>query len=202
MLFGKRIFLLGGVVLPAILAFPGSCGLRRSLSSDPLVRWAEASGEATTNGASHEVDDDEVVAYLDRSLAWTKKYRRLVPYESARRTAMRLGLRSREEWEDIRQFGKAFHGAHSVSRPDLMYAKEWVSWEEFLGVMRPYEEAKRIVQDDLGLSSMEEYIAFVKEDTRRAEDLRIPAKPEIVYRDKGWQGDDDFFGTSPSLSSA
>lgn len=106
---------------------------------------------------------------------------------------MRLGLRSKEEWDDIREFGKAFHGAHLVSQPDLMYAKEWISWEEFLGVMRPYDEARDLVQNQLKLTCMADYIAYVKEDTKRAEDLRIPAKPEIVYREKGWTTEEDFF---------
>ena len=43
---------------------------------------------------------------------------------------------------------------------------------------------------------MEEYKAFVDEDKARAELLRIPAKPEIVYPNKGWKGEDAFFGTS------
>jgi len=137
-------------------------------------------------------NDDGVIPYKNRTLAWTRRYRSLVPYESARLTAMRLGLGSKEEWEDIREFGKAFHGAHLVSRPDIMYAKEWISWDEFLGVMRSYEEVKEMIQS-LGLKSMEEYIAYVMEDVKRAESLRIPAKPEIYYRDRGWKGEDAFF---------
>lgn len=138
-------------------------------------------------------DNDLITPYGNQTLAWTKKYRRLVPYESARLTAMRLGLRSKEEWDDIREFGKAFHGAHLVSRPQELYRKEWVSWEEFLGVMRPYEDAKQVVTNTLKLESMDEYVAFVKEDVKRAESLRIPAKPEIYYRDKGWTSEEDFF---------
>ncbi|CAJ1949009.1 unnamed protein product [Cylindrotheca closterium] len=142
-----------------------------------------------------EDDDDDplITPYGNQTLAWTKRYRKLVPYEAARLTAMKLGLRSKEEWDDIREFGKAFHGAHLVSRPDELYRKEWISWEEFLGVMRPYSEAKQMVQEELKLQSMEEYISFVKEDIKRAESLRIPAKPEIYYRDKGWTGEEDFF---------
>ena len=141
-----------------------------------------------------EDDDDNIKPYLNRTLGWTKRYRKLVPYANARQTAMRLGLRSKAEWEDIREFGKAFHGAHSVSRPDLMYAKEWISWEEFLGVMRPYEEAKDITQNQLNLRSMEEYRDWVGKNTKEAENLRIPAKPDIVYREKGWISSEDFFG--------
>lgn len=137
-------------------------------------------------------DDDGVLPYQNRTLAWTKRYRKLIPYDFARFTAMRLGLKTKEDWDEIRQFGKAFQGAHSVSRPDLMYAKEWVSWEEFLGTMREYEDTKEIIKS-LGIKSMKGYIEYVKGDVKRAERLRIPAKPEIYYRDKGWEGGEAFF---------
>lgn len=168
-----------------------------SLSTE-CIQTQTASGpknEFACFAKNHETDDDEdIQPYGNRTLAWTKRYRNLVPYEAARLTAMRLGLRSQEEWDDIRQFGKAFHGAHSVSRPDIMYAKEWVSWDEFLGVMRPYEEAKQMIQEELKLSGREEYMNFVESDTQRAQLLRIPAKPEIYYRSKGWESDEAFFG--------
>jgi hypothetical protein len=43
---------------------------------------------------------------------------------------------------------------------------------------------------------MEEYRQFVKADTKRAEGLRIPAKPDIVYRSTGWDEDDFFYNGS------
>ena len=76
-----------------------------------------------------------------------------------------------------------------------MHAKEWTSWEEFLGAMRPYQEAKEMVKS-LELKSMEDHIAFVIEDVKRAESLRIAAKTEIVYRNKGWKGAEAFFKQS------
>jgi hypothetical protein len=144
-----------------------------------------------------DIDDDDggdevtQTAYGSRSLAWTNRYRRLVPYEYTRTQAMSLGLSSKEEWQAL-----GHQGPYMISRPDEMYEEEWISWEEFLGVMRPYAETKQIVQYILKLKSMDEYRQFVKSDTKRAEGLRIPAKPDIVYRDSGWQGSEVFFGTS------
>jgi hypothetical protein len=74
-----------------------------------------------------------------------------------------------------------------------MSQEEWVSWDEFLGVMRPYGETKQLVRSVLELKSMEDYRTFIKSDTQRAEGLRIPAKPEIIYNDSGWQGPEVFF---------
>jgi hypothetical protein len=141
-------------------------------------------------------EDDEVTqtAYGNRSLAWTNRYRKLISYENVRLQAMALGLRSKEDWEELIQDGKCLRGPYMISRPDEMYQEEWVSWEEFLGVMRPYEDTKQIVQSVLKLKNMEDYKKFVKSDVKRAEGLRIPAKPDIVYKDKGWKGPEVFFG--------
>jgi hypothetical protein len=141
-------------------------------------------------------DDDEVIqtAYGNRSLAWTNRYRKLIPYATVRLQAMGMGLRSKEDWEEFIQDGICARGPYIISRPDEMYQEEWVSWEEFLGVMRPYEDTKQIVQSVLKLKNMEDYKKFVKRDVKRAEGLRIPAKPDIVYKDKGWKGPEVFFG--------
>lgn len=149
------------------------------------------------NSSAFETDDDNeeegVKAYGRRSLSWTKKYRQLVPYEYARATAMKLGLRSKDEWDDYLADGKVYHGPYIPSRPNEMYAEEWVSWEEFLGVMRTLEESMALVRM-LNIQSELEYRNFVSMDTRRAEGLRIPAEPEIFYRDKGWFSWDHFLG--------
>ena len=150
-----------------------------------------ASDDSENYDDDNDSDESAPTAYGNRSLAWTNRYRRLIPYEFARSQAMSLGLSSEEEWQAI-----GHQGPYMISRPDEMYQEEWISWDEFLGVIRPYEETKQLVQYVLKLKSMEEYRQFVKSDPKRAEGLRIPAKPDIVYKDKGWQGLGVFFGTS------
>jgi hypothetical protein len=147
------------------------------------------------SGRNNEVDEDDegTTAYGNRSLAWTNRYRRLIPYEWARQEAMKLGLRSREEWDDYLQDGRVYQNKYLPSRPDEMYADDWESWDEFLGIMRGYEDARYVVQKVLQIKSMEEYQAFVAADAKRAEGLRIPYKPEIVYKDKGWISSSHFF---------
>jgi hypothetical protein len=56
-----------------------------------------------------------------------------------------------------------------------------------------YEETKQLVQSVLKQKSMEDHRTFVKSDSQGAEGLRIPAKPEIVNNDSGWQGPEVFF---------
>jgi len=143
-----------------------------------------------------DTEEEGQTAYGNRSLFWTNKYRKLLPYEYARKEAMKLGLRSKEEWDEYLEDGKVYHGPYLPNRPDEMYVDDWISWEEFLGIMRTYEEAKHIVQYVLKLKDIEEYCDFVDADRKRAEGLRIPAKPHIVYKDKGWVSFEEFFGTS------
>lgn len=132
--------------------------------------------------------------YKNRSLSWTNRYRKLIPYEAARARAISIGLGSKKEWDDFQESGEARqHGAYMPSRPDLMYPDDWVSWDEFLGVMRPYNEARDLIRT-LGIRNFEEYEFFIQNDKKRAEGLRIPAKPHIVYRDKGFLTYQDFFG--------
>ena len=140
-------------------------------------------------------EDEEILApYKSRSLSWTNRYRKLIPYESARARAMSLGLRSKAEWDDFQESGEARrHGPYLPSRPDLMYPDDWVNWDEFLGVMRPYDEARELVRT-LGIQNWDEYELFIRNDKKRAEGLRIPAKPHIVYRNTGWTTVEDFFG--------
>ncbi len=138
--------------------------------------------------------DDERKPYGSRSLSWTRRYSKLIPYEKARQSVLSLGLQSKEEWDDYILNGKEFHGAYIPNRPDEMYADEWISWDEFLGSMRSYEQTKDIVQNVLKLNGRMEYELFVRRNPKRAEGLRIPLLPWKYYNDKGWENDDDFFG--------
>ncbi|KAL7575959.1 hypothetical protein ACA910_000751 [Epithemia clementina (nom. ined.)] len=141
-------------------------------------------------------DEDSAISYKRRSLAWTRRYRKLIPYEKARLRAMSLGLRSVDEWDDFLQDGKVYqHGPYLPTQPDLMYPDDWVSWEEFLGIMRPYDDAKKVVQM-IGLKNETQYREFIAADAKRAEGLRIPAKPEIVYKNRGWISYEDFLENS------
>lgn len=164
--------------------------------------WAASEDEGLDNNVANNDDDDDdsddegQTAYGSRSLAWTNRYRKLLPYEYARAAAMDLGLRSKEEWDEYLLDGKVYHGPYLPSRPDEMYADDWVSWEEFLGICRTYDDARQLIQSVLRFKSMVEYDTFIQADSKRAEGLRLPLKPEIVYKDKGWVSEEHFLGLS------
>ncbi|KAL3817573.1 hypothetical protein ACHAXA_010592 [Cyclostephanos tholiformis] len=127
------------------------------------------------------------------SLAWTLRYRRLNPYERARSRVISFGHRSKDDWDDAVSSGQL--GQYVPSHPDEMYAIEWVSWDEWLGLMRTYDETRYMATNVLGLKCLGEYTSFVECDAKRAEGLRIPARPDIYYEDE-WIDEQSFFEKS------
>jgi len=144
-----------------------------------------------------ETDDDNdgdetiIKPYRNRSLAWTLRYRKLNPYEKARKRVLGFGHRSKDDWDEAVSSGQL--GQYVPSYPDEMYAPEWVSWDEWLGIMRSYEDTKNLVTNILGIKSLDNYLLFVKSNSKRAEGLRIPVRPDIYYKDD-WIDEDSFFG--------
>jgi hypothetical protein len=58
---------------------------------------------------------------------------------------MSLGLCSKEEWDECLAEGNVHHGPYLPNNPDEMYQTEWISWDDFLGVIHPYEETRQII---------------------------------------------------------
>lgn len=134
--------------------------------------------------------DVGIKPYRNRSLAWTKRYRKLNPYERVRARVISFGHRSKSDWDDAVSSGQL--GQYVPSHPDEMYAPEWVDWDEWLGLMRSYDDTKNLAST-LGLKSLDEYVIFVRSNNKRAEGLRIPVRPDIYYKDQ-WIDEDTFFG--------
>lgn len=152
-------------------------------------------GDDANVGKNDDDDDDEdddvdIKPYRNRSLAWTKRYRKLNPYERVRARVISFGHRSKSDWDDAVSSGQL--GQYVPSYPDEMYAPEWVDWDEWLGLMRSYNDTKNLAST-LGLKSLDEYVIFVRSNNKRAEGLRIPVRPDIYYKDQ-WIDEDTFFG--------
>ena len=147
------------------------------------------------NSDENCADEDEytIKPYRNRSLAWTVRYRTLNPYEKVRARVISFGHRSKDDWDDAVSSGQL--GQYVPSYPDEMYAPEWVSWDEWLGLMRSYEDTKNLATNILGLKSLDDYLIFVKSNSKRAEGLRIPVRPDIFYKDE-WIDEESFFGKS------
>lgn len=75
-----------------------------------FVVSSSPNNQDSTEDENNDYDDDEeecLPSYGNRSLAWTSRYRSLLPYEKARASVMQLGLRSKGDWDEYVAEGKS-----------------------------------------------------------------------------------------------
>lgn len=125
---------------------------------------------------------------------WRRKYRQALPFNEARRCVQAIGFDSREDWDEWVADGKScpWLGPYMPNHPEEMYAEEWQGWDDFLGLILDFEEARKVVAE-LGLQTQEDWYQFVEEDAVRLRELRLPARPAFYYS-RQWQGYDHWLG--------
>jgi hypothetical protein len=198
----EQCILLVAVLLQTLSFFANGFSMSRRRSLEKVARrWPAmastalaAAGKSTGDDEDYNDDEDEPPAvrpYRNRSLAWTLRYRRLNPYDKVRARVISFGHRSKDDWDDAVSSGQL--GQYVPNHPDEMYAPEWVSWDEFLGLMRDYNETRNLATNILGLKCLDDYLVFVKSNSKRAEGLRIPVRPDLYYEDE-WKDEQSFFG--------
>jgi len=120
-------------------------------------------------------------------------------FEDAREFVQSLSLKSGKEW---REYYKSNKKPDDIPKaPDQKYKnKGWKGWGDFLGtgnianynkVYKSFEEAREFAQS-LSVKSQTEWIKWCKSG-EKPED--IPSNPQRSYKNKGWKGFGDFFGT-------
>ena len=62
--------------------------------------------------------------------------RKLLPFEETRALVRQMGFDTKEEYK----FG--IKGPYFVRDPDLVYEEDWRGWDDYLGCMLPFEEAR------------------------------------------------------------
>jgi superfamily II DNA or RNA helicase len=122
----------------------------------------------------------------------------VLPFEEAKRLVRELHLKSQTEWRAYVKENRLPEGV--PSNPNRTYKGEgWISFGDWLGTgtiaprlrtYRPFIEARKFSRQ-LRLSSRKEWMAFASSG-RLPED--IPAKPDHVYRKRGWKGVRDWLG--------
>ena len=125
-----------------------------------------------------------------------RKYR---PYNQARKFAHSLKLKSSTEWSAFTKSGKL--PADIPVNPSKTYKDMgWVSFGDWLGTgyvanrgrsYRSFEDARKYARG-LGFKTGKEWQEFAQ-NCGLPED--IPAAPQNVYRDDGWQGVGDWLGS-------
>ena len=79
------------------------------------------------------------IAYNGRAV-YTANYRSSLPFDEVRRKSRGLGLRCREDYEELGV------PKYAPSRPEDMFPDRWLGWDDYLGVRRPYDEGRRVAQ--------------------------------------------------------
>ena len=128
------------------------------------------------------------------------KKRALYSFEEARKIARGHGFASRQEFLEY-----DCPGAYQVPKnADEVWAEDWISWEDFLGVPLAFEEAREVARKQVGpasvrkISTEDEYKRLFESKTVNDSDIvsRLPYRPDLKYKTKGWISWDDFLKDS------
>ena len=123
-----------------------------------------------------------------------------LPYEEAREFVRSLNLKNKRDWEEWSKNG--MRPSNIPSTPNEIYKdKGWKSWADFLGngniasyniKFSSFEEAREFVRS-LELKNIKEWKEYCKSGKKPKD---IPNTPDEIYKNKGWKGRPDFFGTN------
>jgi hypothetical protein len=125
------------------------------------------------------------------------KDRIFLPFEEAREFIRNLKLSGDSQW---REYLKSGEKPDSIpSNANLIYKdKGWINWGDWFGTgylhtkeFLPFDEGRDFARS-LELKSYAEWNNYCKSDKRLD---NIPTCPNVIYKDNGWIGIDDWLGT-------
>ena len=138
------------------------------------------------------------------NIAPRDKKRFCLPFEQARESVRKLGLKSSVEWYAYRKGlipGKPPIPPNIPGNPKSIYRESWINYQDWLGApdkqskWRPFEPARAWART-LGLRTAREWFRFcdnkIPEKGLRPHD--IPKDVYRVYEGKGWKGIEDWLG--------
>lgn len=130
-----------------------------------------------------------------------RKKRSMYSFSEARKLARGHGFATHEEFLDY-----DCPGAYQLPKnADEVWSDDWTSWEDFLGVpIEEFEAAREIARARLGPNSVTKWKAFNETEymhmfeRKEVEDddiaSRLPYRPDLKYKNKGWVSWEDFLG--------
>ena len=110
-----------------------------------------------------------------------------LPYAEAQKIVQKTGIKTKDEF-------RAWKRPDGIpSAPEVIYkGKGWDSWPEFFGTGTTdyvsYEKAQKIVRK-AGIKTATEFWAW------KLKPEGMPSTPYVIYKDKGWESWQEFFGT-------
>ena len=120
--------------------------------------------------------------------------RKYLTFEEARTFVRKLNFKNKKEWEKYSKSSKK--PTDLPSDPSRTYRSQgWISYPDFFGypfqkkVVLPFEEARAFARS-LNLKSYTEWEQFCKSGKPN----NVPLNPNIIYKNQGWNGYEDFLG--------
>jgi len=120
------------------------------------------------------------------------------PFLQARAYVHKLQLKNTQEWNDWIKSGEKPNDI--PSNPNLIYKDTgWIGYGDWLGTgkvsshnrtYRPFEEARDFVHQ-FYFKNQKDWLNWSKSGEKPDD---IPSNPNIVYKDKGWNGLEDWLG--------
>lgn len=124
----------------------------------------------------------------------TRKKRALYSFSEARKIARGHGFSTTDEFLEY-----DCAGAYQLPKnADEVWADDWTSWEDFLGLpFRDFEEAREIARAfavKWKVSTEEEYLEIFRSKQVEDGDIasRLPFRPDQKYENQGWISWEDF----------
>jgi len=144
----------------------------------------------------------EKISNMRKKLNWNRNF---LSFEEAKNFSQNSGIKNETEW---RTYSKSGDKPDNIpSNPYSTYRnKGWISWGDWLGTgsrrnqgrqYRPFIEARAFVHC-LKLKNAKQWKEFCKSSDRPA---NIPAKPYVIYKNKGWLSLADWLGTKNKKGS-
>lgn len=115
---------------------------------------------------------------------------KIYPFWEARKIARGHGFATKDEFLEY-----SCPGAYQLPKnPEQVWAEDWTSWEDFLGICHDFETGRTIARA-LNVASAKEYLAIFEEKRLRDDDpaSRLPYRPDLKYKQE-WKGWDDWLG--------
>ena len=124
-----------------------------------------------------------------------RKARLIYTWNEARAKARAYGFSTQQEFVDYECAGTY----QLPKNADEVWAEEWTSWDDFLGVRLGFDQARDIARTCLagghGVDSEEKYLELMRGKTIGDDELssRLPLRPDLYYKAE-WVSWQDFLG--------
>jgi hypothetical protein len=118
-----------------------------------------------------------------------KSSRRLFSFNEARKIARGHGFDSHEEFNEY-----SCPGAYQIPKDaNIVWATEWTSWEDFLGVPLSFHEGRNVARALEGIDTEISYTYLIMSKGIPDDHIasRLPLRPNLKYKSE-WLGWNDF----------